>query len=464
MTSFENSIVGLVFIVIAGFLTFLMFYIWKFPYDHQKLKSDAPPVLIRIHRLLGLVYVAIYIFLMWQMVPRLWEYQIELPARTVIHLTLGISIGALLIAKLTIVRFFKHMESSLVPLLGVILFICTFLLVAMALPFSLREAYLQNTALGEASMTDERIARVREQLPLVGLEDETLLAELATRKGLANGRRILQIKCVQCHDLRTVLARPRTPKSWQQTVTRMADRSTILNPITQEDQWYVTSYLIAVSPTMQETVRQARQTAMKSVESRKSMTSAINTVRDAGQDSLYDATEARAIFEKTCSQCHSLEQVEKVPPASKDAAIALVQRMVRNGLSASDEDLTTVIRYLTETYMSSSKPAPEKTATEVAEASANTSETVVMTAAETNGETLYSQKHCITCHGPAGKAPIDPNYPRLANQNKEYLLQQLQDIKSGARNNGMTAVMHSIVQSVSDAEMEAIAAYLATVE
>ncbi len=155
MTSFANSMVGLVFIAIAASLTFLMFHIWKFPFDHQKNKSNAPPVLIQAHRILGLIYVVIYIFIMWQMVPRLWAYQIELPVRTVIHLTLGILIGALLIIKLTIVRFFKHMEATLVPFLGVTVFICTFLLIALALPFSLREVYLQNTALGDGSMMNE---------------------------------------------------------------------------------------------------------------------------------------------------------------------------------------------------------------------------------------------------------------------------------------------------------------------
>ena len=462
MTSFANSIVGLVFITIAAFLTFLMFHIWKFPFDHQQNKSEAPPVLIRTHRILGIIYIAIYVFLMWQMVPRLWAYQIELPARTVIHLTLGISIGALLIVKLTIVRFFKHMEAKLVPFLGVALFICTFLLIALALPFSLREAYLQNTALGGDAMTNERIARVREQLPHTGLENKQLLARLATREGLNNGRRILQVKCVQCHDLRTVLARPRTPESWQQTVARMANRSTILNPITQEDQWYVTAYLIAVSPTLQKTLRQRRQMAMKSVESQKSMMSATKIAEDAEQDSAYDATKARIVFEETCSQCHSFTQVVNAPPKSKGEAIALVQRMVGNGLAASDEDLNTVIRYLTETYANASMPTPENTADP--EGPTDTPEGVAMTATGTNGKALYSQKLCISCHGPAGKTPVDQNYPRLAHQNKKYLVRQFQDIKSGLRNNGMTSMMSSIAQNVSDDEIEAIAEYLSTVE
>jgi cytochrome c553 len=405
---------------------------------------------------------------MWQMVPRLWAYQIELPARTVMHLALGISIGALLITKLTVVRYFKHMEAKLVPFLGIAIFMCTVLLISLALPFSLREAYLQSTALGDESMTEERIARVREQLPRTGLEDKVLLARLATRKGLDKGRRTLQIKCVQCHDLRTVLARPRIPTSWQQTVARMANRSTVLNPITQEDQWYVTAYLIAVSPTLQETLRQRREESMKSVASQASMMSAAKMVNDKEEDTKFDITVARTVFEKTCSQCHPVTLVENAPPKSKDDALTLVQRMVGNGLRASDEDLNKVVRYLAETYSSASESASESTASEETVAATDTAEvtaanTDAMTIAGKNGEVLYSQKICVTCHGPEGKAPIHPSYPRIGNQNKDYLVQQLRDIKSGARNNGITSVMSSIVQNVNDDEMIAIAEYLSKV-
>ena len=60
--------------------------------------------------------------MMWAMIPRLWTYQVELPARTVVHLVLGISIGAILTIKISIVRWFKYLEKSLVPMLGIALF------------------------------------------------------------------------------------------------------------------------------------------------------------------------------------------------------------------------------------------------------------------------------------------------------------------------------------------------------
>jgi len=446
LTTLGNSLLGMMFVALAAILTFLMFYVWKFPFDHEKSKSFAPPIAVISHRLLGYLFVLIYIYIMWNMVPRLWSYQIELPARTVVHLVLGILIGALLITKIVIVRFFKHMEARLAPILGSGLFICAILLVGLVLPFSLREAYLESTALGDDSMIESRIERIRKLLPPVGLEDEKLLDDLASKKGLIAGRRILTAKCVQCHDLRTVLARPRTPKSWRQTVSRMANRSTILNPITEDDQWFVTAYLVAVSPTLQETLKQRRKIELDVRESQTSMESAEIMVET--EDSEYDQAGAENLFIQTCSQCHSPTQVEQAPPGTKLEAIALVKRMVGNGLDASDSDLTTIIRYLTTTYA-----RQQQGQTPLEQGS-------IEDMIPIDGIELYSQRFCIGCHGPGGDSPSSPFYPVLAGQNKDYLIRQFKDIRSGRRSNGATAAMRALVQNVTDQEIAAIADYL----
>ncbi len=81
--------------------------------------------------------------------------------------------------------------------------------------------------------------------------------------------------------------------------------------------------------------------------------------------------------------------------------------------------------------------------------------------AEMNGETQYTERGCIYCHGPAGKEPVLTEYPKLAGQNEEYLLQQMLDIKSLARDNGYTGMMQPAVLEISDEEFALIAAYLA---
>ncbi|MEA3292428.1 MAG: cytochrome c [Pseudomonadota bacterium] len=79
-----------------------------------------------------------------------------------------------------------------------------------------------------------------------------------------------------------------------------------------------------------------------------------------------------------------------------------------------------------------------------------------------DGEKLFQEKTCFTCHGKDGKTPILPIYPKVAGQNKDYALAQMKDIQSGARNNGQAAAMKGIMHLVSDEEMEVLAAYLET--
>ncbi len=79
-----------------------------------------------------------------------------------------------------------------------------------------------------------------------------------------------------------------------------------------------------------------------------------------------------------------------------------------------------------------------------------------------DGAALYVAKGCSACHGADAKSPIMPAYPKLAGQNASYALNQMKDIKSGARNNGQTAAMKGIVMAMPDAELKAIADWLAT--
>ena len=84
--------------------------------------------------------------------------------------------------------------------------------------------------------------------------------------------------------------------------------------------------------------------------------------------------------------------------------------------------------------------------------------------AELDGAALYKEKTCIACHGPDAKTPILPEYPRLAGQNAPYLLRQMTDIKSGARNNGNTPAMAGVMHLVNEEEMAVLADYISKLE
>lgn len=85
-------------------------------------------------------------------------------------------------------------------------------------------------------------------------------------------------------------------------------------------------------------------------------------------------------------------------------------------------------------------------------------------AEEQDGATLYAQRTCIACHGPDAKTPILPEYPKLAGQNPAYMLQQMKDIKSGARSNGNTAAMRGVMHLVTEDEMQVLAQYLSSLQ
>ena len=64
---------------------------------------------------------------------------------------------------------------------------------------------------------------------------------------------------------------------------------------------------------------------------------------------------------------------------------------------------------------------------------------------------------CAACHGADGNSPLPMN-PSLAGQHPEYLFKQLNEFKSGSRNN---AVMMVMVAGVSAEDMRNLAAYYA---
>jgi len=81
-----------------------------------------------------------------------------------------------------------------------------------------------------------------------------------------------------------------------------------------------------------------------------------------------------------------------------------------------------------------------------------------------DGAGLYKTKTCWSCHGKDANTPILPTYPRLAGQNADYAFQQMKDIKSGARANGMSAGMKGVMGLVNEEEMRQIADWLATLK
>jgi len=72
------------------------------------------------------------------------------------------------------------------------------------------------------------------------------------------------------------------------------------------------------------------------------------------------------------------------------------------------------------------------------------------------GKTKYES--CAACHGAEGNS-TNPEWPKLAGQNRKYIIDQLKAFKSGARTN---ALMSPMAAPLSDEDMSDLAGYLSS--
>lgn len=69
---------------------------------------------------------------------------------------------------------------------------------------------------------------------------------------------------------------------------------------------------------------------------------------------------------------------------------------------------------------------------------------------------------CGGCHGEDGSG--NDKFPRLNGQQPAYVVQQLQNFKSGARNNDPKGVMRAVAKRMNDDEINAVSEYIVTLK
>ncbi|WP_028104522.1 c-type cytochrome [Pseudoduganella violaceinigra] len=78
-----------------------------------------------------------------------------------------------------------------------------------------------------------------------------------------------------------------------------------------------------------------------------------------------------------------------------------------------------------------------------------------------NGKALTEKYSCNTCHGKDFNTPLDPSYPKLAGQHKDYLVHALTAYKRGDKPNGRSdGTMTKQVEPLTNKDIQDIAAYL----
>jgi cytochrome c553 len=79
------------------------------------------------------------------------------------------------------------------------------------------------------------------------------------------------------------------------------------------------------------------------------------------------------------------------------------------------------------------------------------------------GKALTEKYSCFACHGKDFNSPIDPSYPKLAGQYKDYLEHALTGYKRGDGANGRNnAIMTGQVKPLSDQDIKDLAAFLSS--
>jgi cytochrome c553 len=78
-------------------------------------------------------------------------------------------------------------------------------------------------------------------------------------------------------------------------------------------------------------------------------------------------------------------------------------------------------------------------------------------AADAAKGSALAQAQCSSCHGKDFMTPVDPTYPKLAGQYRDYLEKALRDYQTGARKN---AIMGGLAKPLSRDDVRDLAEYL----
>lgn len=77
------------------------------------------------------------------------------------------------------------------------------------------------------------------------------------------------------------------------------------------------------------------------------------------------------------------------------------------------------------------------------------------------GEKIFANK-CASCHGFDAKNPISPTYPKLAGQNKAYIVEAIKAYQDGSRSSVNAQIMKAIVQEMPSDRIDMVADYISS--
>lgn len=353
MSTTTSMWLGILFLLLAIAAVLLQAWLWGPKYWNEvEKKTEAPRAWLRVHAGVGYLYGAIYLFMMWQMFPRLWQYQYELPARTVIHAVVAIVLGVLLISKILVLLAFRHFEEAM-PKFGFGLLLCTVVLTTLSVPHAARALDLQGRIADPDNVA--RVAKVLEEIEFG--EDGPSVDELTSRSGLRRGRELLVNKCVTCHDMRTILLKPRTGPRWHELVVRMQDKPDPFSaePLSDSEVPYVTAYLIAITPDIQASRKRkkADERAREQMQAETRLALAEAPQEASGDESAsleVDREQGQRILEQRCTDCHEFDELEAYGGGDVAKWAKVITDMVEEGAEIEEDEAKLLASYLAQVY------------------------------------------------------------------------------------------------------------------
>lgn len=276
MNPLFTSLLGALLTAIGAAAAILMLELRGNPKDKERNQR-----LIKAHRVLGYLFVAIFFVMTVLMIYRAGTYQEELSPRALLHIALGLLLIPLIVTKILIVRRFKRLASHLLGL-GAAIFLTAFVLNGISAGYY----FLHRSDIRYVSLSEH--------------DSGVLDVEL--------GRWLVTQKCAKCHSLERTFRAFKTEEEWTTTINRMAAFDA--PNIRDFDVKQMIHYLVA---------QQKERENLK------------NDVQDV------DSETVRGLVERKCSSCHTLDQVYHAKKTPSEW-VTTIETMVEY---AEDPDLVT---------------------------------------------------------------------------------------------------------------------------
>lgn len=183
------------------------------------------------HRMLGYIFLFIFLVMLFLMVKKVSGLNYELSPRVVIHMAMATMLIPIFLTKILIARFFKRLYPNLI-LLGLMIFFLSFTMVVITAGYH----FLKTTA-------DKPLA-VRS---LTHQEQKNVQKHEAPDSSHAAVREFIHKKCTTCHKLERIKKAQKTKSEWRTTVEKMIKYS--MNPdfLTEKEIDMMITYLTSES-------------------------------------------------------------------------------------------------------------------------------------------------------------------------------------------------------------------------